>query len=236
MSGGSRRPFSLGNRLSLCASLVRTGSSLADVGTDHAYLPIWLAGRGLIRSAVASDLRPGPLKRARANILRYGVENLVTVRLSDGLESIDPQEAEDVVIAGMGGLMMIHILEQAPWLRSEKYRVILQPMTSAEELRIFLAHEGFAVLRECAAEEGGHVYTAMQVSYRPQDCARGELYPYVGSLTAETGEGRHYLTAQKKRLEKRAEGLRKAGNTWESERLFGLARQIGALLFTEKRS
>ena len=90
------RLFSLGKRLSLCASMVRQGTSLADVGTDHAYLPVWLAKHGLIRNAIASDVRRGPLERARRNIERYGEDDVITVRLSDGLDRILPGEADEI--------------------------------------------------------------------------------------------------------------------------------------------
>lgn len=226
-----RRPlFSLGGRLALCASFVRPGTALADVGTDHAYLPIWLAKKGLIRSAVASDVRPGPLRRARANIARYGGEGIVSVRLCDGLSAVAPEEAEDVVLAGMGGLMIARILGQAPWLRDGSRRLILQPMTSAEDLRAYLAQAGFAVLRERAAEEDGHVYSVMQAAFRPEEPARGGLYPYIGAVDASTPGNRRYLSVQMLRLEKRARGLRITGESGEAERLARFAEEIGRML------
>lgn len=229
-AGGARPLFLLGNRLALCASLVRRGTALADVGTDHAYLPVWLAKRGLVRSAVAADIRPGPLKRAAANISRYGVGGVVSVRLSDGLARIAPEEAEDVVIAGMGGLMMIHILERTPWLREPERRLILQPMTSVEELRAYLAREGFFTMREQAAEEGNHIYTVMQVSFGGEKRRAGDLFCWIGNMTAETAEGRKYLLVQKRRMEKRANGLFHSGNRAEAERLFRLAAELADLL------
>ncbi len=236
MSGGKRPLFSLGNRLALCASLVRRGTALADVGTDHAYLPVWLAKQGLVRSAVAADLRPGPLGRARANIERYGVSSVVSARLSDGLEQIEPCEAEDIVIAGMGGLMMVHILEQAPWLREPDRRLILQPMTKAEELRAYLAREGYSVLREQAVEEEGHVYAVMQVSFGPRQPQENELFCTIGRMTAETESGKKYLTIQKRRLEKRANGLFKTGSIQEARHFMSLAAEIDKILKSESVS
>lgn len=223
-------PFSLGNRLALCASMVRRGTALTDVGTDHAYLPVWLAKRGFIRSAVAADIRPGPLKRARANILRYGVSDKVSVRLSDGLDQVRPPEAEDLTIAGMGGLMMIRILDRAPWLRKPDRRIILQPMTKAENLRRYLAGSGFFVVREKAAEEDGHIYTVMQVSYRPEERQENEMFYWVGRITSETAEGKKYLEHQKRRLKRRAKGLFTAGSTRQAEYFFSLAAQIEKML------
>lgn len=236
LHGPARRPlFSLGNRLALCASLVRPGTRLADVGTDHAYLPIWLAGRGLIRSAVACDVRPGPLSRARRNIARYAVQDVVSARLSDGLDAVLPGEADDVVIAGMGGLMMISILERAPWLRDGDRRLVLQPMTAAPQLREYLAREGYAVLAERAAAEDGHVYAAMQAAFCPEGCRCGELFPYIGRVTPEAPAGRDYLRLQARRLKKKAGGLAHCGRTGEAQRCGRLARKIESLLRGEER-
>jgi tRNA (adenine22-N1)-methyltransferase len=232
MSRRTRPLFSLGRRLSLCASMVRDGTSLVDVGTDHAYLPVWLAKQGLIRCAIAVDIRPGPLERARFNIERYGVQDLVSVRLSDGLERILPHEAEDIVIAGMGGLMMIHILQQTPWLKSSNRRLILQPMTKAEELRCYLSKNGFFVEQEMAAAEDGHIYSVMQVSFRPEMRQEDALFCYIGKMTPETDEGKKYLELQKRRLKKRANGLNKAGTGKEANRLFSLASEIERILST----
>jgi tRNA (adenine22-N1)-methyltransferase len=201
-----------------------------DVGTDHAYLPVWLAKQGLIRCAIAVDIRPGPLERARYNIERYGVTDLVSVRLSDGLERVLPQEAEDIVIAGMGGLMMIHILQRTPWLQTSNRRLILQPMTKAEELRGYLSQNGFFVEREQAAAEDGHIYSVMQVSFRPEMKQKDALFCYIGKMTPETDEGRKYLELQKRRLKKRAEGLCKAGNGQEANRLFSLVSELENIL------
>ena len=226
----SRPLFLLGRRLSVCAQMVRGGARLADIGTDHAYLPVWLALRGKISAAVASDIRPGPLRRARQNIQRYGVAGLVTERLSDGLAAVSPEEADDIVIAGMGGKMIVRIIEGADWLRNPEKHLILQPMTSVEDLRQFLAESGFAVLEERAAEEDGHIYSVMLAVYAPELCACGELYPYIGKLTADTEESRAYLRRQVHRLSNRAQGLCMAGELAASHESAHLAEEIESLL------
>lgn len=234
-SRSSSRPlFLLGRRLSVCAQMVRAGARLADIGTDHAYLPVWLALRGDICSAVASDIRPGPLRRARQNILRYGVSGLVSDRLSDGLSAVSPEEADDIVIAGMGGKMIAKIIKEAPWLRNPEKHLILQPMTSVEDLRLFLAENGFAVLEEHSAEEDGHVYSAMLVVYTPELCRQDALYPYIGKLTADTEESRAYLRRQVHRLSNRAEGLRLAGDLAASRESARLAEEIEHMLIEIK--
>ena len=152
--------FSLGPRLALCAALVREGSPLCDVGTDHAYLPIWLLKTGKVPRALACDINPGPLEAARRDGAKYEVGEELSFRLSDGLQAVLPQEAGDVVLAGMGGELILRIVGETPWLRDGAKRLVLQPMSSVAELRRGLAELGFQVLQEQAVVDGGKVYSA----------------------------------------------------------------------------
>lgn len=224
--------FALGARLALCASLVRPGARLADVGTDHAYLPVWLALQGRVESAVASDVRPGPLSRAEENIRRYGVGGTVEARLSDGLDSVGAEEADDVVLAGMGGLLISRILLRTPWLRDPRKRLILQPMTSVEDLRLCLSQLGFAVLKERAVRDDGHLYTVMLCGYDPSACCCGGLYPYIGRVSPDTPENRMYLAKRMQALKKRTDGLRLEGDGPAAEKLDRICAQIAKMLET----
>ena len=103
-------------RLRLLADWVPQDAKLADVGTDHAYLPVWLVLHGRVASAIASDLRKGPLERARETGRTYGAER-IDFRLCNGLADIRPEEADAVAIAGMGGETIAEILAAAPWTR-----------------------------------------------------------------------------------------------------------------------
>lgn len=222
--------FALGGRLSLCAEMVRPMSALADVGTDHAYLPIWLALQNRISRAVATDIRPGPLDRARRNIERYHVSDRVNVRLTDGLDGVLSEEADDVVIAGMGGKMIVHILSRAEWLKADPKRLILQPMTSVEDLRVYLSETGYSVLRERAVEEDGHVYTVMLAAYHPGEHREDDLFPYIGKIDASTPENRLYLAKQLHRLSNREAGMRASGKPREAARDRVRMEKIEALL------
>lgn len=224
------RLFSLGARLQLCASMVRPGSRLADIGTDHAYLPIWLAKQGMVSGAIAADIKVGPLQKAQWNIQRYHVENLVSARLSDGVDAVFPWEADDLVIAGMGGEQMIHIIDAAPWLKDAKKHLILQPMTSVESLRIYLAEQGFAVLREQAVQEDGHIYSAFLVCYSPGEVRADAFYPYIGRLRPITPDNRAYIENKVRNLEKRAGGLERSGNRQEAEPLRALIDGMNTML------
>lgn len=153
----------LSPRLRMVGELVPAGARLADVGTDHAYLPAALTLEGKIASAIAADLRRGPLDRARATAREYGLAGKVTFRLCDGLSGIRPEEADTIVIAGMGGETIAAILEAAPWVREGDLPLILQPMSSFPDLRSWLQGNGFAIREERLAREGETLYTALLV-------------------------------------------------------------------------
>lgn len=222
--------FSLGARLGLCASMVRPQAALADVGTDHAYLPVWLALQNRIVSAVAADVRPGPLEKAKEHIARYRVGDVVSVRLSDGLDRIRPEEADDVVMAGMGGILIARIITGTTWLKDPGKHLILQPMTSAEDLRRCLSQEGFSVRRESAVRDEGHVYTAMLCVYDPPNRMTGRLYPYIGRISAKTPENRAYLRSRMAHLQNRIGGLRIQGDERQAEELSQIRAEIAAML------
>ena len=153
----------LSPRLRMAASLVPPGARLADIGTDHGYLPAALILEGAIPSAIAADLRPGPLARARETAVRYGLEDRLSLRLCDGLSGIGPEEADAVVIAGMGGETIAAILEAAPWVRERNIPVIVQPMSSMPDLRAWLGRNGYCIETEKLCREGETLYTALSV-------------------------------------------------------------------------
>ena len=157
-------------RLRAIGSQVPQGAKLADVGTDHAYLPVWLLLNGRIQSAIASDVKEGPLLRGRETARTYGVEENMTFRLCDGLNGIEPKEVDTVVIAGMGGELIARILEAAPWTRNAA--LLLQPMSSQPELRQWLTENGYRIHRETVAAEGRKLYTILSVT-------GGESTPYT---------------------------------------------------------
>ena len=153
----------LSPRLAMVADLIPCGAKLADVGTDHAYLPAALMERGYLSGAIAADLRSGPLDRARQTVVEQGLADKIELRLCDGLSGIRPEEADTVVIAGMGGETIAAILAAAPWTRERNTRLILQPMSSMDDLRCWLEENGYAIEREELVREGETLYTAWSV-------------------------------------------------------------------------
>jgi tRNA (adenine22-N1)-methyltransferase len=218
--------FTLGPRLQLCASMVRKNVKLADVGTDHAYLPIWLAKKAIISNAVAADIRQGPLEKAKDNIQRYHVQDTVTARLSDGLNKISPNEADDIVIAGMGGEMINKIIENAKWLKDSNKRLILQPMTSVPELRKYLAENGFALLKEQAVIDENHAYTVILSYYNPKLIKTDELYEYIGMLNPKKQADREYVSRVLVSLSKKARGMEISGKNREAQKLYNIIDNI----------
>ena len=157
------KKIELSPRLRMVAGLVPPGSRLADVGTDHAYLPAALIQEGTIPAAIAADLRQGPLNRAKTTVRECELTGKVAFRLCSGLEGIRPEEADAVAIAGMGGETIAEILAAAPWTRERDVPLVLQPMSSMDDLRLWLERHGYAIVKEDLAREGDALYTALLV-------------------------------------------------------------------------
>lgn len=226
----SQRPlFSLDERLALCASFVRKGTRLADIGTDHAYLPVWLARNGLIRSAVAADVRIGPLENAKENIRRYNVEDIVTTVLSDGLDNIEPSQAQDIVIAGMGGELIAKIIDKPQWLCDSSRRLILQPMTRAESLRLFLCKNGFKTEQEKACVSGGKAYSVMVCSYDGIVRQCDDIQKYIGFLADDNSqETKRYIYVVNEKLKKKLNSF--ADNSSEKMKLSALIEKFDKMI------
>ena len=140
-------------RLASAANFVRKGAFMADVGTDHAYLPIALVISGQVAGAVASDINEGPYLRALANVKNHLLENKISVLHTAGLNGIEKFAPTDIVICGMGGELIASIINDAPWTKSSSVRLVLQPMTHSEILRKYLLDNGFKIIDENLAKE-----------------------------------------------------------------------------------
>lgn len=200
----------LSDRLNLCAEMITPGSSIADIGTDHAYIPIWLALNGKIKSALACDIRNGPLENALKNIGKYNLSNIIKTRLSDGLMNIGENEAEEIIIAGMGGNIISNILSRCHWSNKKDKIFIIQPMKYEERLREFLAESGYKIENEKAAICSGKVYTAMKVLYvgKPQKIENYEKYIGKLSENALYPAAQSYIKKQIKNLENHLKGAK----------------------------
>ena len=174
-------------RLKMLYDMMPECDCMGDVGTDHGFLPIYCVINGKCKSAVASDLREGPLKIAQKNILLHHCEKQIQTRLCSGLKEYRAQECDVVVIAGMGGFTICNIL--AEWLdqsAQEKYfpgniLFLLQPNTAEQELREFLWEHFFQIQDECAVQDGSHVYAGIKGHFTKEK----ELYTKVECYTGK---------------------------------------------------
>lgn len=167
----------LSKRLRAVAELVPDDSFIADIGTDHGYIPIFLMREGRIRGAVAADINRGPLRRAQCHIKESGLEDKIKVRLSDGLKEIAPGEADTMIVAGMGGGLVIRILEDGKDTAASLKRCILQPQSEVEKVRRYLTAHGWAVEAEDMVEEDCKFYPMMRVVKGTSE--KYEEYEYI---------------------------------------------------------
>ena len=156
----------LSKRLQVCAGLVAPGDRVADIGCDHGYLSIYLLKKGLASSVIAADINEMPLQSAKRNAVRFGVSQNIRFYLSDGVKSI-PKDFDTLICAGMGADTMVSILEAAPWLRSNAYRLILQCQSKTPMLRKYLSDQGWRITEESVLRDGRFLYTVMEVLWEP---------------------------------------------------------------------
>ena len=152
----------ISKRLETVAGMITPGCILADIGTDHAYIPIYLAVGGKIQKAFAMDVNKGPLAKAVEHIKQYGLEEQIETRLSDGLEKLKPGEADAVLIAGMGGPLTVRILQNGEQTALAAKELILQPQSEIREVRRWLEENGFQIIQEEMVEEDGKYYPMMK--------------------------------------------------------------------------
>ena len=222
----------LSPRLRMVGELAPPGARLADVGTDHAYLPAALILEGKIPWAIAADLRRGPLDRARATVRECGLTGKVAFRLCDGLTGIRPDEVDAVAVAGMGGETIAAILSAAPWVRERDVPLMLQPMSSFPDLRKWLQENGFTIAEERLAQEGETLYTALLVW-------AGEMGPlspaelWAGKNSSDPLRG-SWLDLWTARVSRALEGMAQARGEGVSVRKRELEEVLGGLIEMKK--
>ena len=153
----------LSKRMAAIASFVPPGSRIADVGTDHGYIPICLVQSGTARSAIAMDVREGPLSRAAQHVKECGLEAQIRLRLGDGLSALKAGEADTVLISGLGGPLMREILSRGEQVAASVPCFVLSPQSDIPGVRVFLRENGYRIEREAFVLDEGKYYTVMQV-------------------------------------------------------------------------
>lgn len=200
----------LNTRLQACADLIRPGSHVCDVGTDHAQLAVYLLEQGIAAEVIASDIGEGPLQAAERTIRAHGLSDRIRTILSDGLQSIPPEGLTDIVIAGMGGETMIHILESCPFPLAEKH-LILQPMTKVRELRRWLFQAGFSVTEETCARDGSRLYAVMRAEFTGVPTGQDAAAELLGAMDLGAPDCMAYAERVYAQLCRARDGRRHAG-------------------------
>ena len=202
-SSESRLPV-LDARLSAAAAYVRAGHPAADIGCDHGKLSAWLAGSGRCPRVFACDLRPDPLEKARRRCAPW--KDQVDCRLGSGLEVLQPEEADDIIIAGMGAETILEILDAAPWVSDERYNLVLVPATKHSLLRLGLAQRGFALLDETLAYAAGRWYAVMNARFDGDRHTPDAWHCLTGKTPGQSGFA-SYCAQQRPKLKKYRLGL-----------------------------
>lgn len=177
-------------RLDCIISLIRDGVRIADVGCDHAYITTEALQQGKAVFAVASDVRPGPLSKARDNITAAGLSDRVRLLLTDGLDGVEQYAPDDIIIAGMGGELIAAIIERAPFVKNKNIRLILQPMTSQDKLRSYLSENGFEIIKELLPVERSHIYQVITARHTGTPYALSPAELAVGQARVKDGGDR----------------------------------------------
>lgn len=160
----------LSKRLQMVTDCVTKGNTVADVGCDHAYISIYLVENEIATRAVAMDINEGPLQRAACNVKEYGYENRIMTRLSDGLQKLQPGEADSIVIAGIGGDLMVRILSEGDACVKSAKELVLQPQSEVDKVRRYLHKLGFLIVQENMCIDDGKYYVVIH--------AKNEKIPY----------------------------------------------------------
>ena len=202
----------LDRRLMAAADFVRRDAVVADIGTDHAYLPVFLIGTSKAKRAVAADINEGPFLRARQNVRQYKMEDRIEVVQTDGLTGIEGKGVTDIAICGMGGELISKILECAPFVKDEKIRLILQPMTKSEELYRYLCENGFCVVGEALVRED-RIYRLICAEYTGKASTPDDVSCLLGEKNIENNAEllSEYAARRIAEFTKKQTGMKTAG-------------------------
>ncbi len=218
----------LDERLKACADFVSGKGIACDVGTDHAYLACELIKSKKCIHVKASDINEKPLKSAKNTVEKYNFSDKIDLILSDGLKNIPAEGVTDVIIAGMGGETIIDIIKNSDWVKNN-VNLILQPMTKAPELRIWLYANGFKIIQEKAVKDGKFIYTVMKSEYCGKKIKLSEFSSIAGHLDFSIDISEDYLEYQQNKILKISEGLEESGDIQKSIEKKKICTMLGEL-------
>ena len=198
-------------RLKKIYDIVPPCKTVCDIGTDHAYIPVCLTLSGKCESAIASDIVKGPVERAKSTVSSYGASDKVSVRLGGGLKTVSENEADTVIIAGMGGLLIAQILEESSTVAKSAKTLILQPMTATPELREYLNQNGYIIETEYIVREEEKLYTIILATVG-EDIPYSKAEIYMGKKIEKGENFESYRNERFTKLQKQIDGLSKSDN------------------------
>lgn len=202
-------------RLSSVASFVKKGSTVADVGTDHGFIPVYLIQNGISPFAIASDINSGPLESAVRTAREYSVSDKISFVCAPGLDGVEERSVDTVIIAGMGGETIVGILDAAPWLKDNKTHIILQPQSKQELLEDFLNSNGYEVNSAKLVKDSGRLYMVLSLKFEGVR-KRGSTTFFAEFLKSDI-LFKEYAEGIIKKLNLRKQGLLSANIKDESE-------------------
>ncbi len=222
----------LSARLKALTDMVSAGSRVCDVGCDHGFLSIYLVQKHIAPKAIAMDLRSGPLSRAREHIRKAGLEEYIEVRLGDGVSALRDGEADALVLAGMGGRLVMRILDEGRDKCRRLRELILQPQSDIPQVRRFLRKEGYQIVDEAALEEDGKFYFLMKAVWQdaplPEEDPLGEEYGAI--LLERRDPALHaYLRYREGLVEKIRQGLLSQGTQKAAGRLKEVEEELAGI-------
>lgn len=210
----------LSKRLAAVAELMEECRSMADIGTDHGYIPIYLIEHKKTGHAIAMDINRGPLERAKEHIKLYGMNEYIELRLSDGAKELQPFEVEVAVVAGMGGRLMMKILEDSKEVFQTMKFFVLQPQSEYGFVRHFLETQGFCIQSENMVLEDGKYYPMMRVAKGSMKLAKECFYEYGSFLLQEKNPVlREYLNKEQKNYKEIIEKLSRGSSEKQRKRI-----------------
>lgn len=198
--------MNLYGRMKAIVEYIDSDKSVIDVGTDHAYIPIYLALNNRNTNITATDINYMPLKIAAKNIAKHGLLNKINLIYTNGLNNINKDICEEIIIAGMGGELIADIINKCSWINSNKHHLILQPMSKPEYLRNFLVYHNFQLLSETPVIDNNKIYTVISCKFNPENKLKinNKLYYVIGEIPQHNNSQTKfiYLNYQYNRLSK----------------------------------
>ena len=221
--------ISIDKRLKVCAEMVKGDGIVCDIGTDHAYLPVYLIENKICKKAIAADVNDGPLNAARQTVEKSNTEESISIIKSDGLKNIELIGVSDIIIAGLGGETIADIISDTRCQRKD-INFILQPMSKAGALRKELYKKGFEIVSEKAVSEDRYIYTVINAVYTGVSIELSRTAEVIGKVDPQSEDGRKYCADQYNKMMNIAVGLSKAGKSDDSSRYKKIADRLELIL------